>query len=118
LGEILLSRVSADRVLPAFNEILSKYPDPCSLGKGNKKELEKILTPLRLQKKKAALIVSVAKLFCCYREDTSKLLRYLNKLKGMEKYTYNAIILFGFEKKVVLVDGVIGRIFGIVFGEK
>ena len=118
LGEILLNRVSADRVLPVFNEILSKYPDPCSLGKGNEKELEEILTPLGLQKKKATLIVNVAELFCFYSDDTSKLLACLNKLKGIGKYTYNAVMLFGFERKVVLVDGVIGRVLGRVFGKK
>jgi len=118
LGEILLNRVSANRALPVFNEILSKYPDPCSLGKENEKELEGILTPLGLQKKKATLIVNVAELFCRYSDDTSKLLVHLNKLKGMGKYTYNAIMLFGFEEKVALVDGVIGRVLGRVFGKK
>ena len=119
LGEILLNRVSATRVLPVFEKIIAKYPHPCSLRKNkDEKELEKVLTPLGLQKKKANLIVSVAELFCHYGNDKTKLLIHLANVEGMGKYTYNAVLLFGFEEKVPLVDGVIGRVIGRLFGRK
>ena len=118
LGEILLNRVSADRVLPVYNEILKRYSDPCLLGKEKKEELEEVLTPLGLQRKKASVLIDVAELFCRYGDDPYELLRYLRKLKGMGRYTYNAILLFGFGKKVALVDGVIGRVLGRVFGKE
>jgi A/G-specific adenine glycosylase len=117
IGEILLSRVNANRVLPIYESLVSKYASPCELSKIEQAKLEKILKPLGLQKKKASLLIEVSKIFC-KEKDKERIEKALRKINGIGKNTYNAIMLFGFEEPVPLMDGVIGRVIERVFNKK
>lgn len=117
IGEVLLNRVSATRVLPIYKELIENYPSPCELSKIEPKELEKILKSLGLQKKKTNLLIELSQMFC-YEKEEEKIKKALKKTKGIGKSTYNAIMLFGFEEPVPLMDGVIGRVLGRIFNLK
>lgn len=115
LAEILLARTSAQRVLPVYQELIKKYPSPSSVKTKDLTDLVKILKPLGLQKKKAVQIKALANVL---REKTSKevLMKKLKEVPGMGKYSYNAVLLFGFKVVRPIVDGNVGRIFFRYFG--
>ncbi len=85
IGEILLNRVSASRVLPVYKNLIDKYTSPCELSKIEKEKLEKFLKPLGLQKKKANLLIEVSKIFCM-EKGKEKIKKVLKKINGIGNY--------------------------------
>jgi len=108
--------VSAERVLPVFKDVVARYPSPRELSAAPLKDVAELIKPLGLQDKKAATLKAVSDVFCQLKnvEDAKKALR---KVKGLGRNTYNAVLLFGFNEKRPLMDGVIGRVLGRVFGK-
>ena len=115
LAEILLARTPAQRVLPVYQELIKKYPSPSSVKTKDLTDLVKVLKPLGLQEKKAAQIKALADIL--RREKSKEVLREkLKEVPGMGRYSYNAVLLFGFKIVRPIVDGNIGRIFSRYFG--
>ncbi len=115
LAEILLARTPAQRVLPIYQNLVKKYPSPLSINTKDLPDLVKILKPLGLQEKKAIQIKALADILR-QRKNKEVLIEELKEVPGLGKYSYNAVLLFGFRIVRPLVDGNIGRIFSRYFG--
>lgn len=115
LAEILLARTPAPRVLPVYQCLVRKYPSPSSINTKDLPDLVEILKPLGLQKKKAVQIKALADVLR-QRKNKEVLIEELKKVPGMGKYSYNAVLLFGFKIVMPIVDENIGRIFSRYFG--
>ena len=115
LAEILLARTPAPRVLPVYQCLAKKYPSPSSINNKDLPNLVEILKPLGLQEKKAVQIKALADILR-QRKNKEVLIEELREVPGMGKYSYNAVLLFGFKMIRPIVDGNIGRIFSRYFG--
>jgi len=115
LAEILLARTPAQRVLPVYQDLVKRYSSPTSVNTKDLPDLVEILKPLGLQEKKAVQIKALADIL---RRGKNKevLIEKLKEVPGMGKYSYNAVLLFGFKIVRPIVDGNIGRIFSRYFG--
>lgn len=101
VGEVLLQRTPAERVLKVYEKLIKLCPNPSRFLKLSKEEVLTLLKPLGLQNKK----------YECLRE-LAKVLEKKNfeKTKFIGKFTANAVSLFGLNAKTVFVDEVVGRI--------
>ncbi len=115
LAEILLTRTPAQRVLPVFQELVKKYPLPTK--NIDTIDLLKTLKVLGLQERKTTQIQMLANLLC-QTKSREALLEELRGVPGIGKYTYNAVLLFGFGIIRPIVDANVGRIFTRYFGLK
>lgn len=115
LAEILLARTPAHRVLPVYQNLVKRYPSPISVNTKDLPDLVEILKPLGLQEKKAVQIKALADILR-QRKNKEVLMEELKEVPGMGKYSYNAVLLFGFKIVRPIVDGNIGRIFSRYFG--
>lgn len=117
LAEVLLARTPARRVVPVYEKLMEKYPSPLSVrAMEDVRELVEILKPLGLQKRKAAQIKALADALCRTLDET--LLEELREVPGIGRYSYNAILLFGFGIARPIVDENVGRVFSRYFGMK
>jgi A/G-specific adenine glycosylase len=113
-AEILLQRTNADKVVPAYLEILRRYPTPDRLMRSWKKTLERIIQPLGLIGK-AETLRSLAKELVIW--DDSDLSRdKLLKLRGVGEYIASSIIIHVQGKRCPILDPNIIRIYKRVFG--
>jgi len=115
LAEILLARTPAYRVLPVYQNLIKRYPSPTTLKTEDLPNLVEILKPLGLQEKKAIQIKALADILR-RRESKEVTVEKLKAVPGIGRYSYNAILLFGFKIVRPIVDGNAGRIFSRYFG--
>ena len=115
-AEILLRKTRAENVKSVYNDFIDEFPDLESLASSNEKELKSIITPLGFQNRKTNTLKQVGKhLYEQYRKipnDSSK----LSKIKGIGRYTINALLCFGFGEKKPIVDVNVERVYNYFFG--
>jgi len=115
LAEVLLARTPASRVLPVYCELIKKYPSPASVSAKDLPDLVEALKPLGLQEKKALQVKALAEALRL-KKSKKALIEELKKVPGMGRYSYEAVLLFGFKVVRPIVDGNVGRIFSRYFG--
>lgn len=115
LAEILLQRTPANRVAKFFPVFIERFPTPLSVASTNVESLEKFLQPLGL-KKRAVWLATLMRKICeehnCMIPDQED---ELMKLPGVGQYTARAVLSFGFEKDVAIVDVNVARVLSRVF---
>lgn len=114
--EILLQKTKAEQVVEFYNKFIAKYPHIQSLAKSNIEELKELIKPLGLfyradrLKETANLIINDFEGIIPNNEKD------LISLKGIGKYVAKAILCFGFNEPISILDVNIGRIFIRFFG--
>lgn len=115
VAEVLLQRTFAEKVQPVFDEFIGTYPGPGELAKADPDDLEELLEPLGLQRKKAAALVKIGE-----RTEAEGIPRdeeSLMELPYVGPYGVNSVMCFGFGERRPIVDANVVRIFNRVFGK-
>jgi A/G-specific adenine glycosylase len=110
IAEILIRLTGAWKAEKVYGIIISKYGNAKFLSKANVEELENIIRPLGLIHRAKLLIKTsseIVDLFeCTVPNDFTK----LTSLSGVGRYTANAILCFGYGRRVPLVDESVRRV--------
>ena len=118
LAELLLRKTTRGQVNAIYNKLLEKYLQPEILASANIAELEKIIEPLGMQKKRSVLLVKIAEYIKNkHNGKVPKDLSKLTKIPGVGPYTANAVLCLAYNRNLPLVDTntirVIERVFQI-----
>lgn len=114
--EILLAKTQAVVAAPVATELLARYPDACSLGRARARDLQRLLYPLGLQRKRAHHLRQCARALVDRHGGTvpSSVVE-LMKLPFVGRYAANAIACVAFGAPVAVVDANVARIYQRVF---
>lgn len=117
IAEKLLQQTSAgDRVVNAYLKIVTKYPNSNALSSARIEELNEIVAPLGLHYRAQELI----NLASAVRSQFSGILpneyKSLMKLPGVGEYSARAVLSFGFNQNIAIVDTNVARVLFRVFG--
>jgi A/G-specific adenine glycosylase len=111
LTEILLQKTRAQSVLDVRQALLEKYPSPAALASADEDDIEVLLRPLGLSRKRASQMVSMAKALVergdAAFDDWREVLR---EVPGIGAYAARAIACFARGEKVGIVDANVARI--------
>ncbi|MGB9759766.1 MAG: hypothetical protein ACP5KW_07960 [Thermoproteota archaeon] len=119
VAEMLLRKTTAQQVKKVYSSFLAKYPNPKSLAEANKKNLEKLLRPLGMERKKAELFKKFG--LAVKEKYNGKIpseLHDLLRLPGVGMYAANAVLSFSYSRDVPLLDTNFIRVMQRVFGIK
>lgn len=111
VAEILLRQTGAWKAKDVFMEIIDKFPDIQSLSEAKVENLNKKIEPLGLHKRSKRLVDIANEIIERYGGRVPKSYDELVKIKGIGKYTANAILCFSYGYKLPVVDGSVKRIF-------
>lgn len=118
LAEVLLRKTTRNQVNEIYEKIVKKYPNPKSLASANVTELEKIIEPLGMQKKRSVLLIELAKYII--NKHNGRIPNDINEIRkfpGVGPYTANAVLCLAYNKPLPLVDTntirVVKRVFAI-----
>lgn len=105
ITEMLLRKTTRGQVKELFPVFFRKFPSVTKLATANKKEVEKVIRPLGMEKIRSKLLVEVAKTIVkkhngMVPNDKTSLLN----LPGVGEYIANAVLLLSMGEKVALVD--------------
>jgi len=117
IAEILLRKTDASKVTKVYDVFLKKYPDPERLATAPLKEIEDVLKPIGLYKRRAKELKCLAKILIDkYDGKVPDSKEELEKLPGVGEYIANAVLCFAYGKSVPIVDTNLIRILDRVFG--
>jgi A/G-specific adenine glycosylase len=115
VSEIMLQQTQVDRVLPKYDEWLTRYPSLEALGSAPPQEVVRTwyplgynIRPVRLQ----AIARETVKRFGGVLPSDEATLR---SFKGIGRYTAGAIASFGFRRRAAILDTNVARILYRVF---
>jgi A/G-specific adenine glycosylase len=106
VAEKLLQQTRAEQAERAYSEIVSRWPDPCSLSRASPRELQRVLRPLGFYRFRARELVYIARALCRggVSEDGIRL------LKGVGDYVHAAVLASCFGKPVLAIDTNVSRV--------
>ncbi len=118
LAEMLLRKTTRNQVNKIFRKLVKKYPNPKALAEADTSELEGIIEPLGMQKKRSPLLIRVAGyLLEKHRGKIPMDVEELKRIPGVGEYTANAVLCLACNKPLPLVDTntirVVGRVFQV-----
>lgn len=117
VAELMLKKTRADNASAVYSQFIELFPTPKRVTMASDKTLETILQPLGLinQRKKA-----VSSIFTTINEKYhGKIPREKDDLQSLPyvgDYTVNAVLCFGFNQRVPIVDVNVTRICQRIFG--
>lgn len=116
VAEIMLQQTQVDRVIPKYHEFLEAFPDIAALAAAPTAEVIRRWASLGYNRRavnlQAAAREALERFGGQLPEDPALLL----SLKGIGRYTANAIATFAFEQQVPVVDTNVNRILARVAG--
>ncbi len=116
VAEILLQKTRAESVVPVYERIISVYRTPKILASADPVEIERILRPLGLSRKRSLQLLGMAEGIVRFGpnlfDDWHKT---ANRLPGVGAYGARAIACFGRDQPVGIVDTNVARILRRVF---
>jgi len=115
VSEVLLQQTDAGKVLPAFEELLCKYPDLISLARADIEHLTKVFEKLGLFYRAGRLLSISNEIIHSYYGLIPNSREKLLRIKGIGDYAANAVLCFGFNLPFAIVDTNVIRIIGRVF---
>jgi len=117
VAELMLKKTRADNASAVFSKFIELYPTPDSVINASDADIETILQPLGLikQRKKAFLSIFL-KIIDTHKGKIPSRKKDLEELLYVGDYTVNAVLCFGFNKKVPIVDVNVTRICQRFFG--
>ena len=113
IAEVLLQRTLAQKVVPIYKELISRYPDFTALADADPDELALLLRPLGLQNRKSTALIKIAKKLGDTGLPTAE--EELLSLPFVGRYAANATLCFAFNKDRAVVDVNVARIYARVF---
>jgi A/G-specific adenine glycosylase len=118
IAEVLLQRTKADVVGKMFNSFIKTYPSWKRLGEASRGELEEVLRPLGLWKRRAVSMNALASAMSLRQGRFPKERRLLEELPAVGQYVCNAILLFDQGVCRPLLDVNLARVFERLFGPR
>jgi A/G-specific adenine glycosylase len=116
LAEVLLRKTTRDQVSKIFPELIKKYPRLELLASADVAELEKIIEPLGMQKKRSILLIKLARyILNKHNGKVPEDINELRKIPGIGLYTANAILCLAYNRRLPLVDTNVLRVVERVF---
>jgi len=119
VSELLLQKTNAQKVEDIFDEFFSKYPTIYEINNEDINNLETILKPLGIFRKRADRLKKIS--LVIIDKFSGKIPGNKNdllKLYGVGEYIVNAVLCFGYKKSVPIVDTNVIRIFERLFQKK
>ncbi len=117
LVEFLLWKTSA-RAAPVIQEIVLKHPDPATVARRTRRQLERDLRPLGLHRRRAACLKALAKeLVEIHGGEVPADPRELMRLTGIGQYASRATACLLAGSRLMPVDANTTRVFGRLYGE-
>lgn len=119
VAAFMLRKTTAKQVLKVYEEFIKKYPTPQSLMNADVRELEELIRPLGIERKRARHFVELAKhivkrfggVIPCSREK-------LLELPGVGNYVASEVLLATCHQPEPLLDRNMIRVLERVFGVK
>jgi A/G-specific adenine glycosylase len=118
IAEVLLQRTKADVVARMFDAFILKYPSWERLSKASQLELEEVLRPLGLWRRRAISTTDLAQVMAVRRGRFPKERRLLEELPGVGQYVCNAILMFDQGICQPLLDVNLARVLERLFGPR
>ncbi len=115
VSEIFLQRTKADQVEPIYNAFIHKYPEFKFLKEAEKDEITAVFRSLGLHKRGSFFFEMIQSIKYVGKDIEDFTETELYSLKGMGRYSVNAILCFGRNERRALIDANIIRIFHRVF---
>lgn len=118
VAEILLRLTGAWKAEAVYQKVISKYGNVESMSKANINELKDMIRPLGLLQR-AKLLIDVSKdIIDRFDGQIPNDFTELMSLRGVGRYTANAVLCLGYGRKVPLVDESVRRVFMRCFNFK
>lgn len=115
--EVLLARTRAESVPPVARSLLERYPTPGELARASLQDVESILRPLGLYRKRARSLIELARVLEeRYSGSVPERLEELLDLPYVGRYAASAFLCFHHGKRLPVVDANIVRVFRRCFG--
>lgn len=116
ITEILLARTRAEAVEPVALNLLSGFPTPIELAEARASDLERILLPLGLYRKRAKHLIACARRIVDVFDaevpsDPDKLMT----LPYVGRYAANALACFAFDIPRAVIDANVSRVYQRIF---
>jgi A/G-specific adenine glycosylase len=117
VAELMLKKTKADNASAVYSKFIELFPTPNSVLTASDEDIETILKPLGLIKQRKKAFVSIfSTINNSYEGRIPSRKKDLQKLPYVGDYTVNAVLCFGFNKKVPIVDVNVTRICQRFFG--
>lgn len=114
--EILLAKTQADAVAPVVEQLFARYHNVATLAKARVKDLEQLLYPLGLHRKRARHLKECANVIVRYHDGTvPRSIEDLMDLPFVGRYAANAVASVAFDEPVAVVDANVVRVYRRVF---
>lgn len=117
LAEILLQQTRASAVPPVLEELLSRFPTWVDLARAPADELEAILRPIGLQRRRSRRILALARVVAGMTEVPRQRAE-LEALPGVGQYVASAVRALVFGETEAMVDSNVVRIVSRFFGQR
>ncbi len=114
--EILLAKTRAEVAAPVAAKLLARYPTAQVLARARARDLETLLFPLGLHRKRARHLRACAKdLVARFDGNVPASIPELLSLPYVGRYAANAIACVAFNSAVPVVDANVARVYGRLF---
>ena len=118
IAESLLQKTNVEKVYPAYLSIIKKYPNIDELAKAKIRDLRKIIAPLGLVKRAKFLKKGAREVVVRFNRKFPKDKRELKRIIGVGDYVAHAILCFGYEERLPLVDTNVARVYERIYDFK
>jgi A/G-specific adenine glycosylase len=118
IAEVLLQRTRADVIARMFGAFIAMYPSWRRLAAASRGELEEVLKPLGLWKRRALSMSSLAEVMSLRQGRFPKERRDLEELPAVGQYVCNAILMFDQGICQPLLDVNLARVLERLFGPR
>lgn len=116
VAESLLAKTRADLVEPIARKLLLRYQHPRKLAAARTSDLQRLLRPLGLHRKRAKQLILCARTIVRdFRGDVPSSVGELTALPSIGRYAANAIALVAFDQNTAVVDANVVRVLRRVF---
>ena len=116
VAESLLAKTRAEVVEPVARRLLSRYAEPRDLAKARRADLQSLLHPLGLHRKRAKQLLECAKaIVAVHGGEVPEDVESLMSLPSIGRYAANAIALVAFDQRTPVVDANVVRVYRRVF---
>jgi A/G-specific adenine glycosylase len=114
--EILLAKTRAELVENVAHVLLAKYPTASRLGEAKQEDLEQLLFPLGLHRKRAHHLIACARAISDeFDGHVPRTVEELMKLPFVGRYAANAIACVAYDAPCAVLDANVSRIYQRVF---
>lgn len=116
LAEVLLHRTRADQVIPVYQAMVTRYPDPDALARASLHELQELMGSLGLYWRVPLLLEMARQIAHLHGGRVPENLESLRALPGVSDYIAGAVRILAFDRGEPVLDTNIVRVLGRLFG--